>query len=82
MYLKDLDYSGDIKGVHPTFLLDSVMPGNSGGPNFDAEGNFAVILSKLFTPEAESKYAKTNRAIVTGNRIEELLALIEEQKTV
>ncbi|MDR3614976.1 MAG: serine protease [Candidatus Obscuribacterales bacterium] len=79
MYLKDLDFDTALKGEHPTFLLDSVMPGNSGGPIFDADGNFAVILTKLFTPEKGSEYAKLNRAMVTGERVEDLLALLKQE---
>jgi S1-C subfamily serine protease len=81
-YLNDLDYDGEMQGLHPTFLMDSVMPGNSGGPIFDREGNFAVILTKLFTPEESSKYAKINRALVTGNRIEQLMDFLKEQEVV
>jgi S1-C subfamily serine protease len=81
-YVQDFDYSGDISGIHPTFLLDSVMPGNSGGPIYDATGNFAVILTKLFTPQEGSRLTRFNRAIVTGDRIEDLLQLVKEKRQV
>jgi hypothetical protein len=81
-YLKEIDYDSDeLKGIHPTFLLDAVVPGHSGGPIFDAKGNFAVILTKRFFPEIDGPLGSLNRGMATGDRIEDLLALIEEQKT-
>ena len=80
-YFQDVDYNvADIKGIHPTFIMDTVLPGHSGGPIFDAKGNLAVILTNRIIPIESSWLAKINRGLVTGYRIEDLLDLIKEQR--
>jgi S1-C subfamily serine protease len=81
-YVEDTNFdTADFKGVRPTFALDTVMKGYSGGPIFDAEGNFAVILTSQFLRK-DGQFANRYRGMITGDRIEDLLALIEEQQDV
>jgi S1-C subfamily serine protease len=79
-YLEDTNFDYvNFKGTHHTFALDSIMEGYSGGPIFDANGNFAVISTNMFK-RTDGVFANINRGTITGDRIEDLLALIEEQK--
>jgi S1-C subfamily serine protease len=65
--------------MHPSFKLDAVMPGSSGGPIFDAEGNLAVIATRINRPANNRSTRLQNRATAKGEYIEDLLKLIELQ---